>query len=354
MKFNERLLELRKQKGWSQEELSYKLEVSRQTISKWESGQTTPELEKLRILSKIFEITVDDLIKDTDEKNEDSEKNGTKKAPKKKSKLKILLIIILIGMLLLYLSIVVFRYIILSKINENIFEHALSEKVFFNCYVDKRESSTTNNTTIGGERTEYYYAKNNEDKFILKVVKYKPGNFLTPNKEIYIDTNELKPYEYKSENDSSINNLDENIMYVYDDVVEIDLENNSYSVLNHYYQEIYNYIIFSEFESAFYKAEYPNYITAIKNNIIMAFNFKIKVSKTENGYSITNNSNRNEDYTTILIDELNNNITLVKKDFDENTKANSKTTTFILKYEKQINSEDVTIPDLSAYTLIQK
>ena len=62
MKFNERLLELRKKKGWSQEELAYKLDVSRQTISKWEAGQTTPELEKLVKLSEIFEITVDELL----------------------------------------------------------------------------------------------------------------------------------------------------------------------------------------------------------------------------------------------------------------------------------------------------
>ena len=62
MKFNERLLELRKKNGWSQEELGYKLDVSRQTISKWESGQTTPELEKLRTLSKIFDISVVDFI----------------------------------------------------------------------------------------------------------------------------------------------------------------------------------------------------------------------------------------------------------------------------------------------------
>ena len=47
---------LRKEKGWSQEDLSNQIGVSRQTISKWESSQTTPELNKLIELSKIFEI----------------------------------------------------------------------------------------------------------------------------------------------------------------------------------------------------------------------------------------------------------------------------------------------------------
>ena len=48
MKFNEKLINLRKQKGLSQEELGYKLNVTRQTVSKWELGETTPEINKRR------------------------------------------------------------------------------------------------------------------------------------------------------------------------------------------------------------------------------------------------------------------------------------------------------------------
>ena len=44
MKFNEKLINLRKKAGLSQEELGYKLNVTRQTVSKWELGQTTPEM----------------------------------------------------------------------------------------------------------------------------------------------------------------------------------------------------------------------------------------------------------------------------------------------------------------------
>ena len=57
MKFNEKLLELRKQKGWSQEEVGEKINVSRQTISKYESGLSTPEMDKLIELAKVFEIS---------------------------------------------------------------------------------------------------------------------------------------------------------------------------------------------------------------------------------------------------------------------------------------------------------
>jgi len=52
--FSEKLFELRKVKGLSQEELAEKVDVSRQTVSKWEMGQSTPEMEKLIALSELF------------------------------------------------------------------------------------------------------------------------------------------------------------------------------------------------------------------------------------------------------------------------------------------------------------
>ena len=66
MKFNEKLIELRKKQGLSQEELGYKLNVTRQTVSKWELGQTTPEMDKLVEIAKNFNVSVDDLINESD------------------------------------------------------------------------------------------------------------------------------------------------------------------------------------------------------------------------------------------------------------------------------------------------
>ena len=66
MKFNEKLIELRKKQGLSQEELGYKLNVTRQTVSKWELGQTTPEMDKLIEISKIFSVSVDELTNDSE------------------------------------------------------------------------------------------------------------------------------------------------------------------------------------------------------------------------------------------------------------------------------------------------
>ena len=64
LKFNEKLIKLRKASGLSQEELGDKLNVARQTISKWELGETTPEMDKLEELSNLFEISIDELVKD--------------------------------------------------------------------------------------------------------------------------------------------------------------------------------------------------------------------------------------------------------------------------------------------------
>ena len=64
LKFNEKLIKLRKASVLSQEELGDKLNVARQTISKWELGETTPEMDKLGELSNLFEISIDELVKD--------------------------------------------------------------------------------------------------------------------------------------------------------------------------------------------------------------------------------------------------------------------------------------------------
>lgn len=62
MEFNEKLQELRKNKGLTQEELAETLFVSRTAISKWESGRGYPNLDSLKEISRYFSVTIDDLI----------------------------------------------------------------------------------------------------------------------------------------------------------------------------------------------------------------------------------------------------------------------------------------------------
>lgn len=66
MNFNEKLIELRKSKGLSQDELGQRLGVSRQTISKWELAQTYPDFQRLVLLSDYFGMSLDALVKDID------------------------------------------------------------------------------------------------------------------------------------------------------------------------------------------------------------------------------------------------------------------------------------------------
>lgn len=62
MEFNEKLQELRKQRGLTQEELAEILYVSRAAVSKWESGRGMPSIDSLKAISKFFSVTLDDLL----------------------------------------------------------------------------------------------------------------------------------------------------------------------------------------------------------------------------------------------------------------------------------------------------
>lgn len=93
MAFSEKLYELRKKRGLSQEELAEALDVSRQAISKWESGRAMPEAGKLLTVSEYFGVSLDELMKEDAqtiqsiprEKNDSETKEPETKAPEKGS-----------------------------------------------------------------------------------------------------------------------------------------------------------------------------------------------------------------------------------------------------------------------------
>lgn len=60
----EKIMQLRKKNGWSQEELAEQMKVSRQSVSKWESGSSIPDLNKILLLAQIFDVSTDYLLKD--------------------------------------------------------------------------------------------------------------------------------------------------------------------------------------------------------------------------------------------------------------------------------------------------
>lgn len=76
MRFEEKIVELRKQKGLSQEELAEQLGVSRQAVSRWELGQTLPDIPNLLQLCEMFSVSADYLVRDEEQTAEKSGQNA--------------------------------------------------------------------------------------------------------------------------------------------------------------------------------------------------------------------------------------------------------------------------------------
>ena len=181
MKFNEKLLELRKKEGLSQEELADKVDVSRQTVSKWESGQTTPEMEKLLELSKLFNISLDELTGNEVEKKDNNEE--AKPTKKKHIILKVILVILAIyGIISLLKFILLTRHhLIVDSFNEE--SYVVSEQI-----VMYDEEAPVNPSYI------YVYVKKDGDKYIEEQYHEMSEDAL-PFDITYVDFSENKAYD---------------------------------------------------------------------------------------------------------------------------------------------------------------
>ncbi|MCK4551288.1 MAG: helix-turn-helix transcriptional regulator [Tenericutes bacterium] len=93
--FHEKLRDLRKQKNMSQEDLANQLDISRQSVSKWESGLSMPDLENAIKLSELFNVTLDYLLKDRKSDSEFNYYTVDTKEKKAMSKINILSMITL-------------------------------------------------------------------------------------------------------------------------------------------------------------------------------------------------------------------------------------------------------------------
>ena len=112
MEFGKKIMNLRKKNGLSQEELAEKIGVARQTISKWELGETSPDLKQAQELSKIFKVSLDELT-DNDIKNILVEKtsNTEKLAGLILKLIKFIVIIIIVIPILLVVTRIIFKNI---------------------------------------------------------------------------------------------------------------------------------------------------------------------------------------------------------------------------------------------------
>lgn len=156
MEIGNKMLELRKQNNLSQEQLAEKMGVARQTISKWELGETSPDLEQSKQLSQIFNVSLDDLTN-----NEIKNVLITKVSNTEKS------IKIIINILKIILMIIVICVIVCVS------------KIFFEEYFSAKPISTTMSFSCQIDNQNYTY----------KVTQYFDE---TDTMKIYTDDNNLK------------------------------------------------------------------------------------------------------------------------------------------------------------------
>lgn len=136
MKLGENILELRKKKGLSQEQLGEKINVTRQTISNWELNETSPNPEQLKLLSSVLEVSIDDLL-DNDIKSimESKISNTEKLAGLILKILKVMGVLILVYLVVIIFSLIIFN----TNKNTNVVVEKESQMVDLECRLDNND-----------------------------------------------------------------------------------------------------------------------------------------------------------------------------------------------------------------------
>lgn len=125
MSLGERLYELRKKKGLSQEEVAEKLNVTRQSVSKWETDESKPDFDKIVPICELYEISTNELLGGTKEEKEEQEVEVINKDNKKKRAL-----IITSAIFLYFLALI---WIIVSEVSFNLNEGFMVGGFFLLC-----------------------------------------------------------------------------------------------------------------------------------------------------------------------------------------------------------------------------
>ncbi len=116
MNFSDNLIKLRKGKSWSQEDLAEKLGISRQAVSKWEVGTSKPDIDNVIKISKLFEVSIDELVNNEIVRTEAISINVKRKS--KKDVLLVWLRRILIVLIIIYFINVIYKFAMLFTITQ--------------------------------------------------------------------------------------------------------------------------------------------------------------------------------------------------------------------------------------------
>ena len=319
MIFKEKLLELRKQKGWSQEELGNNLDVSRQTISKWESGQSTPEMEKLVKISEIFEISLDELIIGIKNEVKDSVEENKDDKPKK-SKIKIVFMVLLILVLLLFFGVITYRVSYFKKIID-----IVEELTHFHSEDNYRITESLMITKNGVQNAEEGYEK---EYYSLNSQKMMQDARIFPTKKVYLSDDggilefNLKTNEYKKFNIDEYNNEE------YDRLIR-----RNY----HIYKLIVDNINMYTFKD--------------RLKLALDFSYKLNTRASSNVIILDTPLINNVRYSLNLNKETNE-FTLYEYRFDENNKSNYNLYVYEIHYGI-VSKENMERPDISEYTVVE-
>lgn len=254
MKLNEKIIKLRKDNNLSQEDFGNKLNISRQAVSKWENEETKPEIDKIRDISKIFNVSCDYLLNDEIDNPEElkqvndeqatSKPNANNKKTKHKNKtfLNGLLILILI-----YIIFCTYKFIVFYKFYA--IANSFSEENYVMFLQNYSKSIANGNTTQFLETTKVGNKK--------KVVAYFKRGTAFPEKEdsyenplgiMYTDSDkkecyslnydeEQQKYIYTNSLDSAINEEEKNQML--DDVFDNDIKTNTLTTIPSNFKDIF-------------------------------------------------------------------------------------------------------------------
>lgn len=205
MKLGEKILEYRKKLGLSQEALGEKVGVSRQTVSKWEIGQTIPELEKIILLAKEFGTTIDELVKDENEIEETLETLSEEKKQNynfninKYIKLVNWILVIIISFIGILGGIILYRYLMVNEF-KNKFSEVGMEKIDENGIMRGLENYRIAETVWVDE---YGMVMSTDEKTYYRLGnKYKKlyGNYMDPDRIEYLDYSTKEYYDIDCRN----------------------------------------------------------------------------------------------------------------------------------------------------------
>lgn len=335
--FSEKLYELRKEKGFSQEELAEKLNVARQTISKWENGTTNPDTNNLIELSKIFGISIDEFVGNDEfiKKDDNEENKDLKNINKKKKIIKRVIIIVLILLFLIYLVMIGIRWGIVYIFRIDLVKKELNDVKQYGYKVSEIGFENGMN-----KKWDFSEAQRYEDKLIIE---HYTTNFT-------MDKTQYEPDKIRVE------------FYDGEDYYDIDLINKTYTKAKNAYKDeiFYNVTTFkldAEIGKFFINQEFRIF-NLFGWRFVFDFSNSIKIIKQENGgiaYDVRLKDTIDGVNNFSLLRDSTGRCTniLVTTDNGSRSVMDYKSTMYDW-YTDDLDSSKVKLPDLTGFTLIEE